>query len=345
MPNYFAFQWHITEACDQRCKHCYIYANNPGKMPASMAWSKMQHVVDQCVAMCRKFDRMPEFYLTGGDPLLHPDFWRLVELLRDMNIPFTILGNPYHLDNDVCKRLKRNGCQRYQLSLDGMRSTHNWFRKHGAFDATLAAIPLLRRVGIETVLMSTVSGRNIEEIPDVLDIAVENKADVFAFTRYVPAKGEADNGIDPLDYRRLLDACNQRMSEYQRRGCSTWLDRKDHLWTLYAYEQGEFVIPDDAIPGVIYDGCNCGNCHLTILPDGDVLACRRVNGSRVGNVFKDTLSRLWLGPLERFREYEAFKKCGKCPLLAWCRGCPAVAKAVTGDFYGVDPQCWRKADA
>lgn len=23
---YFAFQWHITEACDQRCKHCYIYA-------------------------------------------------------------------------------------------------------------------------------------------------------------------------------------------------------------------------------------------------------------------------------------------------------------------------------
>ena len=23
---YFAFQWRITEACDQRCKHCYIYA-------------------------------------------------------------------------------------------------------------------------------------------------------------------------------------------------------------------------------------------------------------------------------------------------------------------------------
>ncbi len=23
---YFAFQWHITEACDQRCRHCYIYA-------------------------------------------------------------------------------------------------------------------------------------------------------------------------------------------------------------------------------------------------------------------------------------------------------------------------------
>ena len=28
MKPYFAFQWHITDACDQRCKHCYIFAEN-----------------------------------------------------------------------------------------------------------------------------------------------------------------------------------------------------------------------------------------------------------------------------------------------------------------------------
>ncbi len=345
MAVFFAFQWHITEVCDQRCKHCYIYASNPKKTAASMAWPEMQHVVEACSAMCREFGRLPEFYLTGGDPLLHPDFWRLAELLRDREIPFTILGNPYHLNQKVCERLKDNGCKRYQLSLDGTRATHDWFRKPGSFDDTLAALPLLRRAGIETVLMSTVSGRNIEEIPAVLDIAVEHDADVFTFARYVPAKGETDNGIAPLAYRRLLDVCSQRMKEHQQRGSSTWLDRKDHLWTLYAYEQGEFTLPDDALPGIIYDGCNCGNCHLTILPDGDVLACRRVSDSRVGNLFTETLADIWLGPMERFREYASFNKCGKCPLLAWCRGCPAVARAVTGDFYGADPQCWRKTDA
>ena len=25
MKEYFAFQWHITDECDQRCKHCYIF--------------------------------------------------------------------------------------------------------------------------------------------------------------------------------------------------------------------------------------------------------------------------------------------------------------------------------
>ena len=29
---YFAFQWHITGQCDQRCKHCYIFAR---RTPAS----------------------------------------------------------------------------------------------------------------------------------------------------------------------------------------------------------------------------------------------------------------------------------------------------------------------
>ena len=27
MNSYFSFQWHITDECDQRCKHCYIYSS------------------------------------------------------------------------------------------------------------------------------------------------------------------------------------------------------------------------------------------------------------------------------------------------------------------------------
>ena len=76
------------------------------------------------------YDRLPYFYITGGDPILHPYFWRLLELLKEKSIPFTIMGNPFHLTDEVCKRLKSCGCQKYQLSLDGMRDTHDWFRKN-----------------------------------------------------------------------------------------------------------------------------------------------------------------------------------------------------------------------
>ena len=57
-------------------------------------------------------------------------------------------------------------------------------------------------------------------------------------------------------------------------------------------------------------------------------------------VFTDRLADLWVTDMERYRAYDRFSKCAKCRLLAFCRGCPAVAKGTGGDFYGADPQCW-----
>ena len=95
MKPYFAFQWHITDACDQRCKHCYIFSENACKPIVSMTWEQMLAVVGNCEEMCLAYGRQPYFYLTGGDPILHPCFWRLLELLtagkfpsRSWEIPF-----------------------------------------------------------------------------------------------------------------------------------------------------------------------------------------------------------------------------------------------------------------
>ena len=71
------------------------------------------------------------------------------------------------------------------------------------------------------------------------------------------------------------------------------------------------------------------------------MACRRVTNSKVANVFEDRLADVWICQMENYREYDKFTKCSKCELLAWCRGCPAVANGTNGDFYGADPQCWK----
>ena len=192
--------------------------------------------------------------------------------------------------------------------------------------------------------MTTVSGMNIREIPDIIDTVVEHKEDVFAFARYCPTSDEKDTGMTPLEYRNLLAVCDRKFKEYEAAGCETYFSKKDHLWTLYEYETGEFKIPENAREGVIYGGCNCGNCHLTILPNGDVYACRRVLDSKVSNIFEDRLADVWMCQMEQYREYDRFEKCSKCELKAWCRGCPAVARGANGDFYAADPQCWKEID-
>lgn len=304
-----------------------------------MHWEQMQDTFYNCLDFCKVYGRIPYFYITGGDPILHPDFWRLLGMLHEYGVAFTILGNPFHLDDEVCHKLKAMGCEKYQLSLDGLRETHDWFRKPGSFDCTLEKIGCMNRAGIRSVIMTTVSKMNRMEIPGIIDAVVKAGVNVFAFSRYVPSGGDLDSSMSPEEYRELLAVCDKKFKEYEAKGCDTYFNKKDHLWTLYEYETGAFKIPETE-EGVIYGGCNCGNCHITILPTGDVYACRRVAESRVGNVFTDRLADLWVTDMERYRAYDRFSKCAKCRLLAFCRGCPAVAKGTGGDFYGADPQCW-----
>lgn len=342
MKQYFSFQWHITDECDQRCKHCYIFSEDNCKKLDAMTWPQMQTAFQNCLDFCNTYDRLPYFYITGGDPILHPDFWRLLALMKQHQIAFTILGNPFHLNDEVCAKLKAHGCEKYQLSLDGMKETHDWFRKPGSFDCTLKKIACLKKAGIRSVVMTTVSGTNIEEVPDIIDTVVTHKADVFAFARYCPTSEEKDTDIAPLRYRALLAACDEKFKAYEAAGCETYFNKKDHLWTLYAYETGAFTIPEAVQDGMIYGGCNCGNCHLTILPTGDIYACRRVQNSKVGNVFTARIADIWTRQMEQYRDYTKFEKCAKCELLAYCRGCPAVASGKTGNFYAADPQCWKE---
>ena len=161
---YFAFQWHITEACDQRCRHCYIYALGSHAKFQEMALEDMVTVLENCKTFCQKAGRLPYLYITGGDPILHPQFWALMKLLKLSNIPFALMGNPFHLTADVCRRLKDCGCRKYQLSLDGLRETHDGIRQQpGSYDTTMAAIPLLRGAGIDVAIMTTVSRWNYRD--------------------------------------------------------------------------------------------------------------------------------------------------------------------------------------
>ena len=68
MRSYFSFQWHITDECDQRCKHCYIFSGEGCKELKSMTWQQMQEVVANCEDFCKVYNRVPYFYITGGDP-------------------------------------------------------------------------------------------------------------------------------------------------------------------------------------------------------------------------------------------------------------------------------------
>lgn len=339
---WFTFQWHITDACDQRCTHCYIYGEDRQKEPETVSAADFVRILDKCLGFCDRLNMQPSFCITGGDPLLHPDFWSFAELLHQAGVSFTVMGNPFHLTAGACKKLKKLGCRQYQMSIDGLEATHDRMRKPGSYRETMEKIALLNRTGLPSAIMTTVSRTNMAEIPDVIKVMDAAGVSSYAFSRYCPTGPDKDVGITPSEYRQFLADCATVIHELLEKGSQTRYGKKDHLWTLYDYERGRFQIPEETEPGVIYGGCHCGISHLTILPNGDVYACRRVLSSRIGNALTDNLSELWAGPMNQYRDYTRFEKCASCELMPWCRGCPAVASGTqNGNFYAPDPQCWK----
>lgn len=337
----FSIQLQITYRCDQRCKHCYIYGNNSSYVPEELNLQQLEAIVNKFQDFCISVNKRPSIFITGGDPLLHPNFNEFIELLSHKKIPFAIMGNPFHLNETIALHLKECGCQGYQLSLDGIEKTHDYIRKPGSFKSTIDAINIINNAGLRSVIMCTVSKMNISEVPSLVEIAVNAHADTFGFARYCPSKNDIENMPNPLEYRNFLDKMFHVYEKFK--GLGTKFPKKDHLWTLYEYEKGIFNIPENSIPTMIYDGCHCAISHMSILPNGDCYACRRCN-SKVGNIFEENVSfkDIFFGKrMDEYRKYDNFEGCNNCELLRFCRGCPAVSASSTGNFYSRDPQCWK----
>jgi len=98
---------------------------------------------------------------------------------------------------------------------------------------------------------------------------------------------------------------------------------------------------------VPFGGCAAGVSGLTILPDGTLLPCRRLN-IPLGNILKDNLRTVWATSpvLSALREKGKYVgKCGECVMWARCRGCRAIAYQYSsakgnGSYLSEDPQCF-----
>ncbi len=334
----FSLQWHLTNKCDQRCKHCYIY-NGKGEV------SKEEFELPQCISVledfilfCKRINRIPNLSLTGGDPLLYPEIWKFLEIVHEKKIPFSILGNPFHLTDKTCAKLKELGCVYYQMSLDGLEKTHDALRKPGSWKATMDALEILKKHGIRTVIMSTVSKINYREIPKLISIVVQKNVSRYAFARYCPTKSDVEQNISPEEYRRFLEKVWETYQKFSKSNTSFTL--KDHLWIPFLWEKGLPKIEGGNKREYIHKGCHLGISHMTLLPEGTFFACRRFE-SPLGNVKNNSFFNAFFGKkMSEYRNFEEIEGCKNCRFLQNCRGCRAVAYGTTGNYYAKDPQCW-----
>ncbi len=313
---------------------------------APLPLGRMIEILDSIDAFERTWGAdVRDFYLSGGDPFLHDQWHDLLAELRKRGKVVALLGNPETLTVERAKRLADLNAAFLQMSLDGLKETHDTIRGRGSFARTIEKLELLASCGIPGHVMFTLFPDNADELVPLLRfVARETPASSFAFD--IGCKvGRASKIGACLTASRLSEIFADYLEAkacLQGQGHPLIATEKPNLLRLSRLTQGAFF-PVRASGLAVVAGCLCGWAGVSILPDGTVLACRRLP-IPVGRMPEQSFEDIFLGAplMRRFRRRASFAMCSDCDLYPYCRGCPAYVYSVAqGDPFADYPLCFR----
>ena len=168
----------ITTRCNLRCLHCYSASGRGHDLPSSE--------VEHRLAIAREAGA-DLVILTGGEPLLHPDFDRILEAAQALDLETVMRCNGVLITKDTAHRLKDHGMPLVGISIEGGRAgTNDRVRGEGHFDQAWRAVELLRAENIFVTAEVTLHAGGAAEIPEVARTARDHGASAVIFRRVIP---------------------------------------------------------------------------------------------------------------------------------------------------------------
>ncbi len=321
----FFLQWHITDACNLRCKHCYCIDYTQ----KSVDNDKLKHVINEYEKLLKYLGKKGRIQFAGGEPLVSPVIYDLIKDARERNMAVRILSNGTIISDKIAAKIRDSGCYIVQVSIEGSKKVNDSIRDKDSFKLALEGIKTLRSNGIEVTVAMTLSRTNVSEIPYVFKLAAKY-ANRLGFHRLVPigtGVGMIDEMLTPAE---LLKAYKQ-IYKLKQKYPDLLVPLRDPVW------RGFFERNPDAL-----SGCSAGYNGLCVGTGGDVYPCRRLP-VKIGNVFETPLTELWNTEIMQDLRNRQKRKgiCGVCEFSKSCGGCPGIAYAVTGDYMEQDPQCFK----
>lgn len=319
----FHVQFHITNQCNLRCKHCY-----EGQPSKRIEWDYAEFIaaIEKLWSCFHKWNVLGEISLIGGEPTMHPRFYDMVEYLHSRGDvhDISILTNGVHIDQQFVDIAKANNCY-VQVSIDGATPDgHDFIRGAGNYQRTLDNAKRLADSGVSVSAHYVLSKNTTPIQEELFPTLLEKGISQIAFSRIVPfGNAGVDDMMSSAETHDTFTLIENMRQKYEPMGLSFGTTRP--LWCLVGHE----------------GKCPVAYQTITILEDGTILPCRRLPVP-LGNIKEDNFFKVWYTNevLENIRNREKIDTCGYCTHLDKCGGARCIAFALTGDYMSKDPQCW-----
>lgn len=340
----FFIQWDSTNNCNLRCFHCYHnlegedHANHIQEQHSLMTFDEVRSMIDDLNSTAHKWDFKPKFQISGGEPLMREDLLDILNYTNSLNLETILLTNGTLITSKKAEELYKKNVKRLQISLDGSRNTHNKIRGRSyAYDRAIEGIRNSANAGILVNVSMTVLQSNKNELEDVIISSKDAGAKIVGFQSYVPTGHSDTEFIGAKDTYNLYQNIRKLRKKYN--GQIKVLET-EVLWQImqwdtkikkYARASGKFL-----------SGCGAGFSGVAVLSNGTVYPCRRLP-IPLGHIKEGITNIMLKNPiLQDLRDLKKMKEITGCKDINYCRGCRAIAYAMTGDYMAKDPMCFRQ---
>jgi len=342
--------WNLIRRCNLTCKHCYSISA-PTDFPGELGTEEVYVVMDDL----RRFG-VPVLILSGGEPLLRPDVFEISSRAKAMGFYVGLSTNGTLIDATNIDRIEAVGYDYVGISIDGIRETHDKFRrKQGAFDASLAAVRLCQQRGLKVGLRFTLTQDNAHELPDLLELMDREGVEKFYLSHLNYAGRGNRNRKDDVVHRTtrealdlLFEVCWKDVKTGGAREFVTGNNDADAVYLLHwiarhfperlPHMRKRLAEWGGNSSGVnIANIDNLGNVH----PDTFWwhYSLGNVKERPFSAIWKDVSDPLMAGLKSKPRPVTG--RCGACGYLDVCGGNTRVrAHQTTGDFWAEDPACY-----
>lgn len=299
----------LTNACNLRCEYCY--AGSGERYPDELSTSEWKQVLQQLSTL-----RVFGVFFGGGEPMIHPDFFELVQFAQDAGLDTWVSTNGTLIDQRAARKLASSGLKPVQVSVDGASDgTHNSIRgQPWAFRRTVEGMENLRKEGVPFQVSMTVTQRNIDEIEDLVALVAPLGANAVFLSSARPSvsAGTKQDDIAPsTDAELALDA---RVKELRAAYPALALSFVGRHGDAPGKLSPNWTAIDDA-----YSHCWAGRTRLVIDPQGDVFGCELARDPALiaGNVRKHPVQAIWRDSpvFSRLRQSHMTRTCYNCSFL------------------------------
>lgn len=302
MPQHISVE--LTSNCNLRCVYCYRDAG-----PEGAAHLPTQQLLLILEALARHGVRIVE--LTGGEPLLHPGVFEILDFCMEHFAVVGLLSNGTLIDDLLAVRLVPYADRVFvQVDLDGSTSDlHDSLRgAKGAFERTKQGIIRLVRYGIRTRVVMNLTEDNVHDIENTLLLAKSLGATWFSFSPVLDiGRGKDMDLVFTVEQLQWMGTLVEQLHE--------------KYGDFFRYVDSETVRARQNIP-------NCGAGHRTAVmgPTGKVRPCLLLPEEYlvIGDLTVQSVEDVFSNPVTTYLHNLVSpnaETCKDCNWALYCRYC------------------------